>query len=267
MADEDRAAEIEAALTTKQLGKPVRYYPFAVTTESLAIAWARKEEGPEGAMIVANLELSPRQRKGPPWVPFPTGGLYFSVVLRPGLPPDGEGLLWLLASIGAAEGLAEITGLDAQVKWPDDIFVNGRKIGGIKIEAQLGPGEIVSAVVTGRFNINVAPEAFPPAISALATSVQAETGKPADPDKILNSVLAGIERRYDDDVPVMLKAYSAKCETIGRKVRAMLMPKGEVAGTALGIDPFGALLVDVGGKPVPVIIDTLRKLEPIQSQI
>lgn len=265
--ERDPAARYEGALTTKLLGKPLRFYPFAVSTESLAIAWARQENAPEGATVVANLELSPRQRKGPPWVPFAGDGLYFSTVLRPGLPPEGEGLLWLMASLGAAEGLGEATGLDIGVKWPDDIWIKGRKIGGFKIEAQLGPGEITTAVITGRFNINVEASSFPEPIREIATSVLAESGRPAESEKMLNAILAGIEKRYDDEVGDLIKAYSGRCETIGRKVRAMLMPKGEVAGIATGIDPFGALLLDVGGKTVPVVIDTLRKLEPIQTKI
>lgn len=264
---EDPAARFEGALTTKQLGKPLRYYPFAVTTESLAMAWARQENASEGSTVVANQELSPRQRKGPPWVPFPSEGLYFTIVLRPGLPPEGEGLLWLMTSVGAAEGIQAATGLEAQVKWPDDVLVAGRKVGGIKVEAQLGPGEITSAMVTGRFNLNVQADAFPKEIRETATSLLAQTGSPVKPEEILNAILGGIERRYDDEVADLIKAYSARCETIGRRVRAVLMPKGEVAGLATGIDPFGALLVDVGGKTVPVVIDTLRKLEPIQSKI
>lgn len=267
MAQEDAAARFETALTTQILGKPLRYYPFAVSTESLALAWARQEDAPEGATVVANQELSPRQRKGPPWVPFPSEGLYFATVLRPGLPPEGEGLLWLMVSLGAAEGLQQATDLEVKVKWPDDLLVGGRKIGGMKVDAQLGPGEIASAVVTGRFNVNVEPSAFPPAIKDIATSVRAETGSAVQPERMLDAILGGIERRYDQDVAHLIQAYTERCETIGRKVRAVLMPKGEVAGVATGIDPFGALMVDVGGKSVPVVIDTLRKLEPVQSSI
>lgn len=265
--EKDPAARLEAALTTRILGKPLRYYPFAVTTESLAVAWARQENAPEGATVVADQELSPRQRKGPPWVPFASQGLYFALVLRPGLPPEGEGLLWLMVCLGAAEGLQAATGLNVQVKWPDDLFIGGRKVGGMKVEAQLGPGEISSAVVTGRFNLNVGAAAFPDSIKEIATSLMVETGAPVQTEQILDAILGGIERRYDDEVADLLKAYSARCETLGRKVRAVLMPKGEVAGVATGIDPFGALLLDVGGKQVPVVIDTLRKLEPIQTKI
>lgn len=263
MGDEERAAQFEAALHTKLLGKPVRFYSFSVTTEALALGWARKEKAAEGATVVAQQELSPRQRKGGPWTPFPGKGLYFSVLLRPGLPPEGEGLLWLMASVGVAEGLESLIGKQVKCKWPDDILVNDRKIGGVKIEAQLGPGEIASAVVTCRINLNVPEEEFPEAIRGTATSTLIETGKELAFEQALDAVLVGIEGRYDDDVPKMMQGYIERCVTVGRNVRAVLMPKGEVAGVATGIDPFGSLQVEVGGRTVPVVIDTLKRLEQI----
>lgn len=261
MSPEDPADAFEAALTTKTLGHPLRHFPVAVTTESLAKSWGRQEKAPEGATVVADQELSARQRKGPVWTPFGTDGLYFSVVLRPGIPPEGEGLIWLLASLGAAEGLKEETGLEVKVKWPDDLLVGGRKLGGVKVDALLGPGEILMAVITYRINLNVKKEAFPEAIREASTSVLIETGRPMAREQALGAVLKGLERRYDDDVPRLLEAYRGRCETIGRQVVARLLPKGEVMGKVSGVSDFGTLIIDVGGRPTPVVIDALRKLE------
>ncbi len=257
----EQADAFEASLTTKLLGRPLRHYPVVLTTESMALAWARQQDAPEGATVVADQEVTPRQRKGPPWRPFPSLGLYFSVVLRPGLPPEGEDLLWLLASLGAAEGIEAATGVSTRVKWPDDVLVDGRKIGGVKVEAQLGPGAIASAVLTFRINVNVESAALSPDIREVATSALIETGGPVELGAMLDAVLGALERRYDDDVPDLLEAYRGRCETIGQAVRAVLLPRGEVRGTASGIDDFGSLQVDVGGKPAHVKIDQLKKLE------
>lgn len=263
MNDSGAAEAIAASLTTERFGRTVRHFPVAVTTESLAIAWARKEDAPEGATVVADQELSPRQRKGPPWIGIPGKGLYCAVVLRPGIPPDAEGLLWLLASLGAAEGLEQATGLPVTVKWPDDLLVDGRKFGGLKIDAVLGPGKILFAVVTYRVNVNVEPGDFPPSISDFATSVLMETGGPVERERVLDGILGGLERRYESAVSDLLDSYRARCETIGRNVRALLLPRGEVMGRVSGIDDFGALLVDVGGKPTPIVVPILKKLEPV----
>ena len=257
----EQAEAFETSLTTELLGRPLRHYPIALTTESVALAWARQENAPEGATVVADQEVAPRQRKGPPWQPFPSLGLYFAVVLRPGLPPEGEDLLWLLASLGAAEGIEAATGASTRVKWPDDVLVGARKIGGVKVEAQLGPGAIASVVLTFRINVNVEPAQLSPEIRDVATSALIETGGPIERAAMLDAVLGALERRYDDDVPELLEAYRGRCETIGREVRAVLLPRGEVRGTATGIDDFGSLLVDVGGKPTHVKIDQLKKLE------
>ncbi len=257
----EQAQAFESSLTTQSLGRPLRHYPIALTTESVALAWARQENAPEGSTVLADQEVAPRQRKGPPWQPFPSLGLYFAVVLRPGLPPEGEDLLWLLASLGAAEGIEAATGVSTRVKWPDDVLVGARKIGGVKVEAQLGPGAIVSAVLTFRINLNVSSAQLPPEIREVATSTLIETGAQVDRGGMLDAVLGALERRYDDDVPDLLEAYRGRCDTIGQAVRAVLLPRGEVRGTATGIDDFGSLEVDVGGKPTHVRIDQLKKLE------
>ena len=262
MSDEDVASSLESSLATDVLGHPLRFYPIALTTESLALGWARTEDAPEGATVVADQELSPRQRKGPPWVAFAGRGLYFSTVLRPGLPPEGEGLLWLLAALGAAEGLAAATGLDVRIKWPDDLLVGARKIGGVKMKAQLGPQEIASAVLTFRLNLDVTEAELPEDLRADATSVSLETGRAAGRAAILGAILSGLERRYDDDVPSMLEGYRARCETLGRAVRALLVPRGEVIGTARDVDSFGSLVVEAGSRRRTVPPDVLKKLEP-----
>lgn len=265
MTDRDEATTLEAGLETERLGRPLRFYPVAVTTEALALGWARAEDAPEGATVVAGQELSARGRKGPPWVPFPGGGLYFSTVLRPGLPPDGEGLLWLLASLAAADGVAGVSGLDVEMKWPDDILVAGRKVAGVKVSAQLGPGEIASAVVTCRVNVGVDRSAIPEALHDTATSILIETGAAPEHSRVLGAILAALERRYDYDVPRLLDDYSARCRTLGEPVRALLLPRGEVMGKATAVDHFGSLVIDVGGRSQVVPVDVLKKLERLDG--
>ncbi|MGH2705418.1 MAG: biotin--[acetyl-CoA-carboxylase] ligase [Actinomycetota bacterium] len=258
---EDFAAAFEAALTTKVLGHPVRHFPFSVTAESLALQWARQEKVNEGACVVVDREMAPRQRKGAPWTGFATDALSCSVVLRPGVPPEGEGLMWMLACLGGASGIENATGIETQIKWPDDILAGGRKIGGVKVDALLGPGEIMIAVMTFRINLNVDEQAFPEALRDVATSVLLETGKAMSREEALDGVLGGLEHWYGQDVPDLLEAYRSRCETVGRQVRARLLPKGEVMGKVSAVSDFGTLLVDVGGRPTPVGIDQLRKLE------
>jgi BirA family biotin operon repressor/biotin-[acetyl-CoA-carboxylase] ligase len=245
------------ALAGLGFGHPLRHYPLALTTEALALAWARQEGAPEGALVVADQELSPRGRRGPAWSVFPGQGLYASVVLRPGLPPQGEGLLHLLASLAAAEGLERAAGVATAVKWPDDVTIGGAKVAGVKAEAQLAPGRIDSAVVTFRVNVAVPSESLAE-VEGAATSLLVAVGAAPDRWEVLAHILTALQERYDNDVGSLLAAYSARCSTLGRSVRALLLPRGEVTGTAEGVDASGALLIAGRG---PVSIATLKRLE------
>lgn len=242
-------------------GRPVRTYPVALTTESLALGWARTEDAPEGAVVVAAQELSPRQRKGPPWIGFAPGGLYFSIVLRPALPPEGEDLLWVLACLSAARAV-ESLGVDgATIKWPDDVHVGARKIVGLKVINQLAPGRIDSAIVTFRVNLNVEADQLPDELSERATSVSIETGASMAKETALAIFLDRFDEVYDLGAAELLDAYRQRCETLGRSVRASLLPRGEVVGVASDVDAFGTLLIDAGSRTIGVNVDSLKKLD------
>lgn len=238
----------------------IRRYPVALTTESLALGWARSEAAPEGAVVIADQELAPRQRKGPPWVAFPGNGLYASIVLRPQLPPEGEDLIWILASVAAANALRSL-GVEAVLKWPDDVMVGDRKIAGVKAVAQLGPGCIESAVLTFRMNLDVEKGELPEELREVATSALIEQGRQVAPDEALDAVWSALDAAYDSGAPALLEDYRALCGTFGRSVRAHLLPRGEMVGTARDVDPFGALLIDTGGRNAVLNVGTLKRLE------
>lgn len=255
------AESITAALKPDaSLGAEVRYYEVGVSAESLALAWARQENAPEGALVVTEIELSPRGRRGVTWVSAPGRSLSFAVVLRPGLPPAGEGLLWLLASLAAAEGIARATDLEVQLKWPNDLLVDGRGIGGIRVDAQLGPGAIESAVVTARINTGLSEEDFPPDLRPHVTSIAME-GRSPPRTVVLASILAALEARYEAGVPALLEGYRARCTTLGTRVRAYLMPTGEAVGRAADVDEHGGLVLETASGSGTIGVDALQRLE------
>ncbi|HVM00998.1 MAG TPA: biotin--[acetyl-CoA-carboxylase] ligase [Egibacteraceae bacterium] len=242
------------------LGRPVQHYGVAVSAESLALGWARQHDAPEGALVVADVELSARGRRGQTWVSRAGRSLAFSVVLRPGLPPAGEGLLWLLASLAAAEGLEAVTDLDVRLKWPNDLLVGGRGIGGIRIDAHLGPGSIESAVVTVRVNVGLHEDDFPAELRGGVTSLAMEGAQRARSD-VLAAVLDRLAARYEAGVASLLDDYRARCETIGTRVRALLMPTGEAVGLAADVDDHGALVLETPGGRGGIGVDRVQRLE------
>jgi BirA family biotin operon repressor/biotin-[acetyl-CoA-carboxylase] ligase len=239
-------------------GAPHQVYPVAVSVDAIALGWLRQEGAPEGAVVVAESELSARGRRGIPWVSVAGGSLAFSVVLRPELPPEAEGLLWPLASLAAAEGVEEATGLRPTLKWPNDVLLAGRRLGLVDVEAQLGPGRLESAVMTVRLNATLEADEIPPNLRDEATSLTVESSA-ASREHVLARVVERLEARYTGGVSELVSAYQQRCQTLGRAVRAELQPAGEVAGTATSVDGGGRLVLD-DDESAALTVDLLTRL-------
>lgn len=245
---------LAAALAGLPLATPLRTYPVAVSAGVLALAWARQEAAPEGALVVVGSELAARDWQGQPWSAAP-GSLAAAVVLRPGLPPAGEGLLWLLAGLAAAEGLRDAAGVDATVGWPADVLLDDRQVGVVTVDATLEPGRITAAVITLRVAITG------PAPGGARTTLAAE-GVPSSAPEVLAAALRRLERHYAASVPDLLGAYEGASATLGRRVRVRLRPRGERVGDAVGIDSDGRLRLDAGGGTVLLGADAVESVRP-----
>jgi len=251
------AERIEAALAGRFLGVPARVYPVAVSTDALAISWAGQDQAPEGALVVADVELSARARRGPPWVSVQGASLAFSVILRPELPVEAEGLLWLLASLAAADGVRDASGLPVGLKWPNDLLLANRRLGAVKVDARLAPGRIDAAVVTVRVNVGGREPGLPEGATSLARA-----GVDRSRVAVLAAILKRFECWYGASVPALLDGYRTRCDTLDSWVSAHLMPSGALTGRAVDVDERGALVVETAGRRRPIPIDALRRLEP-----
>lgn len=241
------------------VGCEVRSYPVAISTDALALSWARQEDAPDGALVVADVELSARGRREVLWQSVGGASLALSVVLRPELPVEGEGLLWLLGSVAAADAVAAVTGLDVACKWPNDLLVDDRRLGLVDVSAQLGPGKVESAILTTRLNVGQEADALPEGLRDPVTSLTAE-GSPVARSEMLVGVADSLDRWYAGAAKDLLDAYRQRCATLGRRVRAALLPLGEVEGTAQDVTEAGDLVVDTGGAPQPLAAVTLGRL-------
>jgi BirA family biotin operon repressor/biotin-[acetyl-CoA-carboxylase] ligase len=199
--------------------RAVRTYPALLSTEADALAWARAG-APQGAVVVADYQASPRGRGGRPWQVLPGVGLAFSLVLRPRLAPARDGWLYVIASCA----IADVLGSDARLDWPDEVRVGERRVAAVGVQAELAPPGAPWAVVSV-----LMVEARPPRTPLLARVVEA------------------IEARDRAPAEALLHDYLARCSTLGRAVRARLLPLGpaggEVAGTAVTVLKDGALVV------------------------
>jgi BirA family biotin operon repressor/biotin-[acetyl-CoA-carboxylase] ligase len=246
------AAALRAALTGPERGwRDLRVVPSTGSTNSDLADAARAGE-PGGLVLVAEEQTAGRGRLDRTWVAPPRSGLTFSVLLRPDVPPARLGWLPLLAGLAVAEALSRIAEVDVRLKWPNDLLVGERKLGGILAE------RVAAAVVVGcGLNVSTLSSELP---GPAATSLVVQGAACTDRDPLLRAVLRRLADRLTAweqaggdpgaggpvDASGLAAAYADRCSTVGRQVRAEL-PGGRVLdGTAVGIDGDGRLAVRTG---------------------
>ncbi|WP_107078646.1 biotin--[acetyl-CoA-carboxylase] ligase, partial [Micromonospora sp. MH33] len=206
-----------------------------------------------------------RGRRGRIWQSPPRAGIATSVLLRPGeavaergwapVPPSGYGWMPLLAGVALVEAVARLAELDARLKWPNDLLLDGAKCAGVLAEAVPGaaPDRPPAIVVGIGLNVTLRADELPENPTGLpATSLQLAGATATDRDPLLRALLRALADWYErwrdaggDAVASGLRdAYLAGCATVGRQVRVLLPDGREVRGTATGVDPDGQLLVD-----------------------
>jgi BirA family biotin operon repressor/biotin-[acetyl-CoA-carboxylase] ligase len=201
-------------------------------------------------VVATEHQTAGRGRLDRVWVTPPRAALTFSLLVRPESVPVGRWpWLPLLAGLAVAEGLRRATGVEAALKWPNDVLVTGLKVAGILVERVEGPpgGRGAAAVVGVGLNVSTTREELP---VATATSLELAAGGPVDRSALLAELLASFSTAYDGWVGAagrgLRPSYARVCSTIGREVRVDL-PTGEpLRGRAVDVDEDGRLLVDDG---------------------
>jgi len=215
-------------------GWRVELLPTTTSTNAVVADRARAGE-PAGLVVVAEQQTAGRGRLDRTWTSPPRAGLTFSVLLRPELEPARRGWLPLLSGLAVVRALREQTGVDAVLKWPNDVLIDGRKVCGLLAEAVL-PGAVVVGI---GLNVTTRPAELP---DAQATSLQLAGATTTDRDTVLRALLRQLTAVLGD-VDAGLAGYRALCSTLGRQVRVVL-PTGTVEGRAEAVDDDGRLVVD-----------------------
>jgi BirA family transcriptional regulator, biotin operon repressor / biotin---[acetyl-CoA-carboxylase] ligase len=207
----------------------------------------------EGAVLVAGSQTAGRGRMGRQWVSPPGAALTFSVLLRPdGVPRASRGWVPLLAGVAVALAVRGETGVNASLKWPNDVQVHGAKLAGILAEQAGG------AIVVGiGLNVSANRDELP---VASATSLVLEGAEGVATNRLLLGILGELRRWYLGWVGELGEAagsglqaeYQRLCATLGREVRVTLPGDRTVTGVAAGVDRTGRLVVRSAAGPVPV---------------
>jgi BirA family biotin operon repressor/biotin-[acetyl-CoA-carboxylase] ligase len=211
---------------------------------------------PEGLCVVAREQTAGRGRRERAWVSPKDAGLYFSVVLRPRLESSRWPLITLMAAVVVRDALMEACGLATDIKWSNDLLAGGRKVCGILAEAIETPRGRACVLGVG---VNLTESAFPPEISERATSVEAETGTPPERDALLAALVRQLARRYEElhepgGAEATLRAWSAASSYAeGKRVRVALGDGEEIEGVTRGLEPDGALRVELEGGEIRIV--------------
>ena len=201
--------------------------------------------------MIANEQTSGRGRRGHTWFSPPGSGLYVSVVLAPASaivdPARATSLLTLAAGVALAEGIEQAAGLRVDLKWPNDLQVSRRKLGGILAESS-GAGDQPATVVVG-YGINVRSTAFPAELRDRATSLESELGRAIDRHQLLAETLAALSRRYEDLIAgrfdAILDAWRGLAPGASGARVEWTTSAGTASGVTAGVDGLGALLVRI----------------------
>lgn len=203
------------------------------------------------AVLVTDHQTAGRGTKGRTWFDPPGGSLLLSVRLFPDVAPNRLHLFTMALSVAAAEACAAVAGVDVRLKWPNDLFVDDRKLAGVLAESSMR-GAVADTLVIGiGLNVNW-PEDVPAELRDVAVALSQLTGTAVDRVALALALLCGLERRLDalagaGGDHALLHSVRARSATIGRQVRVEL-PAGPVVGEALDVDDDGHLVVRVEGQ-------------------
>lgn len=203
-------------LDTKFVGRHVHHYACLASTMEVAKKVAG-QGAVEGTVVIADEQTSGRGRQGRAWL-SPKGSLAISIILRPSL--NSLPQLVMIASLAVVRAVRKVAGLEAQIKWPNDVLIKGKKVCGILIESEVKGDRVNAAIIGIGININLDPSAFPE-ISTLATSLSHELGKEIPRDKLTGILLCELEQLYLEaqaGAPVH-EEWRAHMETLGKSIQ------------------------------------------------
>jgi BirA family biotin operon repressor/biotin-[acetyl-CoA-carboxylase] ligase len=226
---------------------------LAETASTNDVAREQAARGVAGGFVVAaERQTRGRGRLGRRWESERGTGLYVSILLRPDWPAREAGRLTILGSVAMADAVEATTGSRPQIKWPNDLMLRGRKLGGLLIETEPAGAGLAWAVLGAGLNVNHGMEDFPEELRGMATSLRIATGRPYRRADLLVALLQALAARLARPFEQTREAWAASSLTLGQRVTLTTL-RGTLQGQALGLDPSGALLLRLESGEVEVV--------------
>jgi len=224
------------------LGKKIEFLTECHSTNDEMLSRIRIKDEQEGFILYTDNQIKGKGQRGNAWLSEPGQNLLFSILLKPKSLQIGHShYLNLIAGLAVCHTLDQLFNLNTELKWPNDVYINDRKIAGILVETVLSGHLVDDAVIGIGLNVNQSHFALPS-----ATSVQIETGSKTDRESLLESVVSGIEAQYlflkSQAYDKIKAAYYQKMRWRG-ELHEFKDINGVFEGEIIGIDETGRLLV------------------------
>jgi BirA family transcriptional regulator, biotin operon repressor / biotin---[acetyl-CoA-carboxylase] ligase len=239
---------INSTLATTWLGRRIELFDSLTSTNREAVQLAQAEVE-HGTVVVAESQSAGRGRLSRTWFSPPDVNLYCSIILRIGHPPERltEWLSWLplVSALATAEAIEQVSSTHVSVKWPNDLLISERKVGGILCESGAGTGSAPFQIIGIGINVNGDENDWPIDLRSAATSIWQEQKMVVDRNRLLAQLLFELEHCLDELVvhgtSRLALAYGQRCSTIGTTVRATLAGGEVIVGLAEHIGQDGSL--------------------------
>lgn len=240
------AEEVSLYTGNGTFGKKITYKSSVKSTQEIAHGLAR-DGAPEGSIVLADEQTGGRGRLGRAWQSPAGTGVWMSLILKPNIPLQKAPQLTLLIAVAASKAIERVAGLEAAIKWPNDILINGKKTAGILTELQAEADSIHSVIVGIGMNVNQQPEHFSDEIAPIATSLAIEGGQTYKRAEVIGVLLQEIETLYrqylKNGFGVIKLLWEARAFSLGKRITARSVT-GSITGYAKGITEEGVLLLE-----------------------
>jgi BirA family biotin operon repressor/biotin-[acetyl-CoA-carboxylase] ligase len=230
---------------TKIIGRDIRVFEETSSTNDVAEKFAR-DDVREGVVVFAEAQTKGRGRLGRKWISPTHKGLWFSVLLRPNCRPQETTQLTVISATALRRAIKTVCGLTADIKWPNDILIGGKKVAGILTELSAEVDRVRHVILGIGVDVNQEASEFPVELRRLATSLKIEAGEEISRAELATEILRELDFDYArvcaGKFPAVADEWEAACVTIGKDVTVHVGDR-KFRGHAESLDDDGALLV------------------------
>jgi BirA family transcriptional regulator, biotin operon repressor / biotin---[acetyl-CoA-carboxylase] ligase len=227
------------------IGRDIRVFEETTSTNDVVERLAR-DGVREGVVVFAEAQTKGRGRLGRKWISPPGKGLWFSVLLRPALPPQAATQLTVAAATALSRAIQQVAEVKPQIKWPNDILIGGKKTAGVLTELSAELDRINHIVLGIGVDVNLNASDLPADLRSVATSLKIETGAPIRRADLAAALLRELDRDYGlicgGQFAKLCDEWEEQCVTLGQRVKIRIGNR-VITGQAEALDENGALLL------------------------